>query len=79
MKTSEDILKSKLSNNQWNYLDHVLHSGEVYKQILLGMEEYGKQQYNQAIHDADISATAYIHCGEYPIVDSQSILKLIKP
>jgi len=44
MKTAEDILKSKLNNTQWNYLHHVLHSGEVYKQILAGMEEYAEQQ-----------------------------------
>ncbi len=43
MKTAEDILKSKLNNTNWNYLEHVLHSGEVYKQILEGMEEYRSQ------------------------------------
>jgi len=55
IKSAEEILKSKLNNTQWNYLEHVLHSGEVYKQILKGMEEYASQftGKEQAVEFAD--------------------------
>ena len=42
-EAAETILKSKLSVTNWNFLHHVLHSGEVYKQILSAMEEYATQ------------------------------------
>ena len=43
-KTAEEILQSKISTTTWNFLHHVLHSGEVYKQILVSHEEYANQQ-----------------------------------
>ena len=44
MKTAEEILKSKLSVTDWNFLEHVLHSGECYKQILSSLEEFASQE-----------------------------------
>lgn len=64
MKTAEEILKSKLNNTQWNCLDHVLHSGEVYKQILVGMEEYAEQfkiSSNLPVIGSGIIVTCGIH------------------
>lgn len=43
------------------------------------VEEYGKQQYNQAIKDATLSAEVFAHFGGYATVDANSILKLLKP
>ena len=57
--------------------------------IIPSMEEYGKQQYNQAIKDAAENATAindeWFDYGYQewrygdPIIDKDSILKLLKP
>ena len=43
IKSAEDILKTKLTVTKWNFLEHVLHSGEVYKEVLSAMEEYAAQ------------------------------------
>ena len=86
MRTPEEFLKSKLSVTNWNFLNHVLHSGEVYKQILSAMNEYGNQQYNQAIEDAaencescQLTDVHGVGIGEFvSMTDSESILKLKK-
>ena len=78
MKTAEEIIKSNTSVTNWNFLEHVYHSGEVYKQILSAMEKYGKQQYNQAIYDAAENVECGLIYSPYPQceIDKKSILKL---
>jgi hypothetical protein len=47
-KTAEDFLKEKISVTNWNFLEHVLHSGEVYLQILEAMESYALYKSREA-------------------------------
>lgn len=49
IKTKEDFLKSSTSTTNWNFLEHVYHSGEVYKQILTAMQEYADQEVEKII------------------------------
>ena len=73
MKTAEDILKSKLNNTQWNYLHHVLHSGEVYKQILAGMEEYAEQQVKNC-NTPDVSTPFCPYCGKFKRMNDNGVM-----
>jgi hypothetical protein len=52
-QTAEEILKSKLNTTNWNFLHHVLHSGEVYRQILISHEEYANQQTSEMQKEID--------------------------
>jgi hypothetical protein len=48
-KTPDDILKSVLSVNMYNFYDHVYHSGELYKRIIEAMNIAMKQAFKGAL------------------------------
>lgn len=61
-KTNEEILQEKISVNSWNFLHHVLHSGEVYKQILKAMDAVVQQrdeEIKEWIENLKIARTNY--------------------
>jgi hypothetical protein len=86
--TAEEILKNYVDKDSVDEL-----SINVWPDILFALEEYGKQQWNEAIEKATKEARVhYLPCGivsecgchgtcERPItsVDARTILKLKKP
>lgn len=92
MKTPEEILDDHCTTtyNKYSGDEEIISSKEA---VLIAMEEYGKQQYDQAIKDAAENAkvrktvrTEYPHEShpyipvhkEEVVVDKDSILKLLK-
>ena len=79
MKTPEEILSKFESENCW-----VLANNLTSEVIIPSMEEYGNQQYNQAIKDAAENAKAFFFYDDFDGspefgVNKDSILKLVKP
>lgn len=75
MKTPEELLSKDLD---WKIFDKI-HPRTATK-ILMAMEEYGKQQYNQAILDADKNVMVYSEFGidKSHLINHSSILNLLK-
>lgn len=76
-KTPEEIIDEIENESRW-----VLPSDLIEEIIIPVMEEYGKQQYNQAIKDAESKVYSFSNDKIDKVHQScvkKSILKLLKP
>lgn len=87
-KTPEEIIIEKYGCSDLEDLQKCFLNDMIsFSMIREAMEEYGKQQYNQAIKDAAENAKAKVDSdmitslkvAPYVYVDKESILKLLKP
>jgi hypothetical protein len=78
MKTFEDILKKNITVTNWNFLHHVLHSGEVYKQILYSAEEYA-HQFKQANNTKEVEEYREKYtCNQHTVLNQQQAISELK-